>query len=256
MMDIGNLSLTTRRECVLTPEFIDGCLRLTAETTWVLKGPVEVLNDVFDALPSVAERIDDHVLFLDFGNSVGWFEAPGLGRFEVRSGKWRAQHFNRMLRELSDIASELPFEAAGNSALPYDRCVPIDRQLLYHAFVYIRYALDELEGDGNLMNAYKMVLDDPHNRLQREERMVKPELACSLGPRALEEMVSGRLPLHRAPVDCVNPLTTALRGRLPEAVLRANGLANGSGRLRDHCAPAPRQPCKPKTARPRFRAAP
>lgn len=218
MMHIGDLVLATRRECALTPEVVDGCLRLTAETTWVLKGPAGVLSDVFEALPGVAERIDDHVLFLDFGNSVGWFEAPGLGRFEVRSGKWRAQHFNRMLRELSDIASELPFEAAGNSALPYDRCVPIDRQLLYHAFVYIRYALDELEGDGNLMNAYKMVLDDPHNRLQREEQMVKPELACSLGPRAVEEMVSGRLVLHRAPLDCVNPLTTALRGHLPEAV--------------------------------------
>ena len=49
------------------------------------------------SLVGVSERIADDVLILDFGNSVGMFDVPGLGRIEVVSGKWGRDAFNQML---------------------------------------------------------------------------------------------------------------------------------------------------------------
>ena len=217
MTKVGPLQLRDRKGHA-TVEPVEGGIRLTAEVEWQLKGAKEDIDSVQHALGAIVERIDDRIAFLNFGNSVGWFEAPPLGRIEVRSGKWTVEHFNRMLRELSEIASALPFSSSQRSALPYDRNVPVAREILYHAFVYLRHVVLEAQGDANLATAYRVVLADPHQRLGRTQRIIDPALARSVGPRALEEVIAGRHHLYRAPAGCTAPLALALRGHLPETI--------------------------------------
>ena len=218
MINVDSISIGSRRKGGSDPVRIEGGLKMLAEIEWSLKGPAELITEIEAALSGCAERVDDRILFLHFGNSVGVYDCPHLGRLEVHSGKWTHEHFNHMLRELTEIAAALPFTAAEGSALPYERNVPISREILYHAFVYLRHIVLELGGDGNLCTAYRLVLADPHRRLIREDHWTAPELARSVGPRALEELVSGRVRLHRAPGGCNAPVAIALKGHLPEVV--------------------------------------
>lgn len=217
MTKVGPFDLRARKGDVVA-EVTDDGVRLTAEVEWWLKGATEDIESLRHALGAIVERVDDRIAFLNFGNSVGWFEAEPLGRIEVHSGKWTVEHFSRMLRELSEIASALPFLSTQRSALPYDRNVPVAREILYHAFVYLRHVVLEVQGDANLATAYRILLADPHQRLGRDRRVVDPALARSVGPRALEEVVAGRHHLYHAPSGCTAPLALALRGHLPERI--------------------------------------
>lgn len=217
-MQVGPINIRSRMKGGPEPVKVDGGLRLLAEVQWRLKGPARTIAEIEKALHGFVERVDDDLLFLHFGNSVGFFEVPYLERVESYSGKWTVDHFNRMLRDLTQVAAELPFAASEGSALPYDRNVPVAREILYHAFVYVRHAVLNAEGDENLCRAYGLVLADPHRRLVREDHWTAPELARSVGPKALEELVSGRVRLHKAPAGCEAPVAIALRGHLPEQV--------------------------------------
>lgn len=216
-MRIGQISLACHSGG-RQPELVPGGVRLAAEVTWTLEAPPEVLSQVREVLADLLDMHTACVASLRFGNAVGSFRVPHLGLVEVHSGKWTSGHFNRMLAELTEIAAALPFSAKGASALPYDRCVPLSRDLLYHALVYLRHVVLEIGGDRNLVRAYDVVLADPHQRLTRAERRVAPELARSVGAGALERLVSGGARLTRAPAGCRAPLAVALAGHLPEAV--------------------------------------
>ncbi len=84
--------------------------------------------------------------------------------------------------------------------------------------MYVRHTVLDAEGDENLCRAYDLVLADPHRTLVREDHWTAPELARSVGPKALAELVSGRVRLHKAPVGCEAPVAVALKGHLPEQV--------------------------------------
>ena len=219
MSSYGGISIRPRQgNRPLPDDSHEDRIRLDAEVVWRFKGPKESIAEVKEALAGHAEEIEPDLLFVGFGNSVGFFDLPHIGRIEVHSAKWTTKHFNWMLREVTQIASALPFSAAEGSALPYERNVPIDDEILYHAFVYLRHVVLEIDGDENIKTAYDLVLADPHRRLIREDRMVAPELATSVGAKALEELVCGAVRLHKAPPGCRAPVAVALNGNLPELV--------------------------------------
>ncbi len=217
-MDFGALTLSSWRPGSGEVEVVDGAVRLRAEIEWKLEGPADQIDAVADALPGHSFRPTRGLLQLSFGNSVGYYDVPHLGRLEVRSGKWGSSHFDRMLRELKDIAASLPFAAASGSALPFDRSVPIEQDVLYHAFVYLRHILTEVDDETNLARAYAIVLADPHQRLVTDSREVRPELARSVSPRSIFDLVSGRVRLTPAGPASDTPLARALNGRIPERV--------------------------------------
>src|SRR5690242_8540153 len=105
------------------PVVRDGHALLQGEREWILSGPSEMLNEAASMLGSTAEKLNDETMLLSFGNAVGFIDIPGYGRVEVVSGKWTDGHFNRMLAELTEIASGLPFASDAAAALPYDRSV-------------------------------------------------------------------------------------------------------------------------------------
>lgn len=182
------------------PECFAGALVLDAEATWVVEGPPEVVDGVAaDLGDRVCERVADGVLLLRFGNAVGRVDRAGaLGALVIHSGKWTAKDYDTLLEDLSRITAALPFAPSSPSSLPYERSEIDTRDVLYHAFVWLRHAL--LREDGrDLSDALAGILRDPHRRLVRTSRVVPVELAGRIGGRALDDVASGRWPMtqHR-----------------------------------------------------------
>lgn len=193
---------------------------LRGEVEWVFTGTSDERNALVAALPGVCEHLGDIVL-LSFGNGVGFFDIPGYGRVEVVSGKWDSTHFDRMLAELTDIASGLPFSADASTALPYDRSVVDHRDILYHSFVYLRHVLsDSLPIEQQLLPALDLVLREPHQRFDRTRRQVPLNQVRRLDPAGIIRLVGGDrslLPVS-AGVRQRIPLASALGGHLPERI--------------------------------------
>lgn len=198
-----------------------GHLVLQGEREWLLTGPADGVDAATARLPGIAERIAPGVALLAFGNAVGFFDLPGLGRLEVRSGKWGAAAFDRMLAELTDIAAGLPFAAGDTAALPYDRSVAARQDVLYHMFVYLRYVLSEAcPPDERLLSALRLIAQQPHERIERDRRMVRFEEARHVDARSLESVLTGRGEVM-AVGDGVRariPLAGTLRGHLPQRI--------------------------------------
>jgi len=197
---------------------------LEAEEHLVLEGPKAEIDEIAKTLGSIAERFRDDLLALEFGNAVGVFNLPGLGRVEVHSGKWGPDHFRQMLSDLSIVASALPFRGTATAALPFDRSVLAETDVLYHAFVYLRYAILEGEGDDNLLRSYLFVMQEPHQILVRQDRSVPTELATRVGPRSLLSLVCRGHQLAPAGFARKLPIARALRGyvarRVDEEIIR------------------------------------
>jgi uncharacterized protein len=197
----------------------DGTIRLQGELEWLFHGTPAEVAWLVAALPGVAERLDDTFALVAFGNAVGWFDVPDLGRFEVVSGKWDESHFERMLRELTDIAVNLPFSSGTASGLPYDRSIAAHEDVLYHAFVYLRHILLGHAGlNERLLPALKLVVNDPHRRFSRVERRVPLHAARSVSARDLASIFAGELSPAASATARALPLAAALRGHLPETI--------------------------------------
>ena len=85
-----SLSLKSRRQGE-KPPIESGHYILQGELEWLLSGDHEQLIEIKQSLPGIAERLSADLLLLDFGNAVGFFTVPFLGRIEVISGKWGRQ---------------------------------------------------------------------------------------------------------------------------------------------------------------------
>ncbi len=216
-MDVLASLRITRRSDGSSPERMGAGLILEAESDWKVEGPPGMIHEILESLPHVAERLSEGLLLLHFGNEVGVAEIPHVGRVEVRSRKWGNEHFQRMLEELSRIAVALPFSVARPAALPFARSVPIDRDVLYHAWVYLRWAVLEAAGEENLERAVRLVLSDPHEVLERAHRTVPVGLAGRVDARELQRLASGAEPfvtIHGS----TSPLAEALDGHAPAMV--------------------------------------
>ena len=194
---------------------------LSAETQLLASGTPAALTAVQDALGPLAERLAPDLLILDFGNAVGQLEVPHFGRIEIVSGKWGARDFDAMLADLMAIASALPFDAGTPAALPYDRSVAAQEDVLYHAFVYLRHILSEVAPPhARLIPALTSILRRPHRTLERVRRRVPLELARRIDAEGLSRIASGQgRPTRITPAQAAQiPLARALRGHLPTEV--------------------------------------
>ncbi|CAN5196325.1 hypothetical protein BH24GEM2_BH24GEM2_08600 [soil metagenome] len=187
----------------------NGDVILQGEREWLFTGTPDGIQRLRDALPGIVEPIGN-ALLLNFGNAVGFFEVPGLGRIEVRSGKWTPEHFDRMLHDLTKIAAGLPFASGGTAALPYDRSVAAREDVLYHAFVYLRSVIL----NGSLTRELDSVLREPHRHWERTRRSTTLDQARRIDARTTIQMLTGGL----MPTGSRTPLARALRGHLPERV--------------------------------------
>lgn len=189
-----------------------------ADVDWMVQGPCDEIAVIHDRLAPVAELLKNDLLLLRFGNTVGHFDVPGLGRIESRSGKWGSEHFGLMLAELTEIAAGLPFSAGQAAALPFHRSVIAETDVLYHAFVYLRQAVLEARGEENLATAFEIVLADPHQVLRRESRRVSIESATCVGPSAIGSIVCRGQELSPAGRAATLPIAVSLRGHVPMAI--------------------------------------
>lgn len=222
-MDGSGLRLRARRGPP-DPDSRDGRLVLRGEVEWLLDGPPDAVAAAEAALGGVCERLGDALMVLDFGNAVGLFDVPGLGRVEVVSGKWDDRHFTWMLADLVRVASGLPFAAGTAGALPYDRSVAARQDVLYHAFVYLRSILAaDAPPERRLRPALALVLREPHRRFDRVRREVPLETARRVDPSGLVRIAAGLGRPVAVPTEVAAraPLARALRGRLPTRVEEA-----------------------------------
>lgn len=199
----------------------DGVVVLRGEADWLLEGPAAALDAAQAAVGAVSERLGPELLLLTFGNAVGRFDVPGLGTIEVESSKADATDFDRLLRELMEVATALPFAAGAAAALPYDRSVAARTDILYHAFVYLRRVLSGAAPRGEqLLAALRVVLQDPHQRFERVREVVPIELAHRVDAGGLMRLATGQEPLERvgAAVARRLPLARILRGHVPSGV--------------------------------------
>jgi len=220
-LDLGAVKIRERRGRSLPIRFANG-VRLEGEYSWILCGAKSVIDPIEGALTGVCERFSPEILVVEFGNSVGAFSVPGIGTVEVVSGKWDETHFNSMLKDITDVAAALPFAAASSGALPYDRSVSESRELLYHAFVYLRYVLsEEAPLEDQLRPALGEVLREPHRRLVRGVESVSIDQMRRIDPSDAVRVF--QRPGHLVPVNAAlsSPLAEAFNGRLPERVLES-----------------------------------
>ncbi len=194
---------------------------LRSELTWHFEGPAERIGPLRAALGRLAEPFGVANLRVNFGNAVGQLQLPSLGLVEIRSGKWSADHFEWMLRDLMTVASALPFAAGASSALPYDRSIAAREEILYHAFVYLRHILSETAPhEDRLLPSLTAILRDPHRRFTRTTVERPLETAREIHPRDLPGLISPSAQLTRVthgPAAGL-ALTRSLRGYLPRYV--------------------------------------
>ncbi len=198
------------------PRYHSDRIELAGEAEWIFEGEEPSLAAVAEALGSLAEWIGG-VLLVRFGNAVGSFDLPHLGRVEVVSGKWTRSDFDALLADLTAEAAALPFHGGRPAALPYDRTLAAREDLLYASFVYLRSILsDTVPPDERLLPALAAILADPHRRLRDERVAERLEHARRVDARTVERLVSSPGRLSRATME--TPIARALRGHLPERV--------------------------------------
>jgi uncharacterized protein len=194
-------------------------LVLDSRVEWLIDGGPDELDTLAMALGSLGERLSPELLVLRFGNAIGLFELPLLGRVEAVTATWGHQHFEWMLADLMRVASALPFTAGTAAALPYDRAVAASDDVLYHAFVYLRHILsDQSPPDDRLVPALRVILTEPVRRLQRTRELVPIEQAHTVDSASLAHLVTGQASLVRAPSADAPRLSDALRGHVPARI--------------------------------------
>ena len=194
-------------------------VRLQAEGKWVLRGPASTVERVAVALPSRA--VESHtpgMAVLAFGNAVGWFDAGPLGRIQVITGKWSEDDYDRLVERVAEQAAALPYSAGAASALPFERTVVGEADVLYHAFTYLEHACsDAASADHALGPALRGIVREPHRRFQRTGRVVPIGAARRIAPAVLHDVVAGRWPLELAPRSR-GGLSEQLRGYVPSEI--------------------------------------
>lgn len=195
---------------------------LDAESEWIFEGPVDIIDSVEHALAGFSARLGTNVLRVRFGNAVGAFRLPGLPTLEVTSRKWGEEQFDRLLADIVRIASALPFAEGAPSPLPYDRSLAAREDVLYHAFVYLRYVLSKRAPvEDRLGPAMAAILQEPHRRFEKTSRMVPIEMATGADSAVMPEAIaSGLFPAPRWMAH--KPLARGLRGHLPVKVMERN----------------------------------
>ena len=205
------------------PELRDGCWRLRSERQWVLEGPRDKLADIEKVLPTrMWARAGDRALVLNLVNAVGRLALPHVGApVELRTGKLGEEDFQALLADLTRVATSLPFSAGEPASSPYMRGPAPRDEVLYHAFVYLRYILSgDAPTDDRLIPALELIQRAPYRRWQTERREVGIEALTRVDERTLFDLVTrAGAPAHSPSLSAAGAaLASRLGGQLPESV--------------------------------------
>ena len=151
--------------------------RLQSERKWVIEGDDQALTQIANQLPRANRTwVGTNALILDLVNSVGVLNLPHLGEVELVTGKFGTDQFDAMLRELTESATTLPFSAGEAAAGRYSVSTAPRDEVLYHAFVYLRYILSDRAPERvRLLPALEMIVREPHRLWHSDRRDVRIE---------------------------------------------------------------------------------
>ena len=196
--------------------------RLQSEHTWVINGPHQDLAGIADQLPkSTRTWAGDSALILTLVNSVGTLELPHLGTVELVTGKFSDNEFDAMLRDLTEAATTLPFSAGQTAAGRYAVSTAPRDEVLYHAFVYLRYILsDRAPEEVRLLPALNLILREPHRLWRSHRRDVRIEAMTRVDAHTPLDLVTrtGTAVLPSSLSPSAAWLAKRLGGSLPEVV--------------------------------------
>ena len=179
----------------------DGLREIRCWTDYVLTSsePLDLPLGLGRLLSQPEDEVQRYIV--NFGDYIGRMNLPGM-ELLITSSKLDAEGFDRLLQDISGHCAALPFDFNSPTFVPYERESLTDPDLLYHAFVYLRWAL--WSAKPSLTELLAMVERDPHRALVRndvdrpiwEARDVTPralELACSRpeGWRAVKRPTAG-----------------------------------------------------------------
>ena len=203
------------------PEQTDRGYRLQSERKWVVAGKKQALAEIADQLPRANRSwAGTKAIILNLVNSVGVLNLPHLGKVELVTGKFGTDQFDAMLRELTEAATTLPFSAGDPAAGRYVGTAPRD-EVLYHAFVYLRYILsDRAPPEVRLLPAIEMIVREPHRLWRSERRDVRIEALTRVDAHTPLDLVTR--PGMAVTATALSPsgarLAERLGWRLPEVV--------------------------------------
>ena len=170
----------------------DDRFRLECEREWVAEGDRIQLEELAGALPSHSYKwAGSRALVLNLVNSVGVIDLPHLGDVELVSRKFGANEFETMLRELTESATGLPFAAGETASRWYNTEATPHDEVLYHAFVYLRYVLsDRAPEEARLLPALEVILREPHRFWRTYLRDVPTETLTRVDGRTPLDLVT------------------------------------------------------------------
>ena len=201
---------------------IDGVHQLETESNWIVQGSPQQLADIGNKLPeSKWTWAGDHALILNLVNSVGTLELPHLGTLDLVSRKFDGNQFDAMLRELTDAATTLPFSWNEAAAGRYSVSTAPRDEVLYHAFVYLRYILsNRAPEEVCLLPALEMIVREPHRLWRSHRRDVRIDAMTRVDAHTPLDLVTR--PGVSVAAASLSPsgarLAERLRWRLPEFV--------------------------------------
>ena len=196
--------------------------RLQTERKWVVEGDDHALTQIANQLPSANRtRVGTNALILNLVNSVGVLNLPHLGEVELVTGKFGPDQFDAMLRELTESATTLPFSAGEAAAGRYSVTTAPRDEVLYHAFVYLRYILSDRAPEGvRLLPALEMIVREPHRLWRSHRRDVRIEAMTRVDAHTPLDLVTR--PGMAVVASSLSPsgarLAERLGWRLPEVV--------------------------------------
>jgi hypothetical protein len=206
------------------PEWTGVRWRLRAEAEWRFTGDPVTQQQVWEDLRPFSQRLTADVL-VRFGNAVGLFRTRDFGLLETFSGKLDSAAWEQMLREITEEAVALPFAAGGGAALPFDRCVAEQPDLLYHTFLYLR-AILLADGADSLPAALAAVVREPHRQLLRTHQLTPLERVQGVDAQCLAAFLDRGHPQRAKGAAAASLLAQSLRGHLPEAMRQSVALSN------------------------------
>lgn len=151
-----------------------------------------------------AIRLKTGIYELFFNNFVGWSYVGGE-LFKVRTPKLNEAGYDAMLEQITEVYASLPFAFNTPSFLPFERIAPGGEDILYHAFMFLRYIL--LNADPRLESIVERIIANPHRVMVHEQERQELHRARRLRPMAVNRLAScprDLTPTSQAPhlADC------------------------------------------------------
>lgn len=124
---------------------------------------------------------------LVFNNFVGWAWVGGE-LLKVRTPKLSEKEFDAMLNQITEVYASLPFAFNTPSFLPFERIAPGGEEILYHAFMYLRYLV--LDSEPCLEAIMNRIMANPHRVMIEEEIRQGLHLARRVRPTSINRLAS------------------------------------------------------------------